>query len=63
MDVTGICALLTFLGCAYGSPLQDYVDRADPNYKYEVLKNLTYRGPDFTLYILNMTSQKWFDGK
>ena len=57
----GVCVVL-LAAHAYGGPLEDYVNRFDPHYKYDVLKNYTYKGPDFTLYILNMTSQKWKDG-
>lgn len=57
-----VLLLLAFV-CAHGGVLEDYVNRYDPHYTYEVLKDHTYRGPDYTLYVLNMTSQKWKDGK
>ncbi|XP_046562184.1 autocrine proliferation repressor protein A-like [Haliotis rubra] len=40
------------------TPLDDYVNKADPHYNYTVLE-WTYRGPEFTLYLINMTSQQW----
>ncbi|XP_064606085.1 autocrine proliferation repressor protein A-like [Liolophura sinensis] len=46
------------LGKCYSTPLDDYVNKADPNYKYEVL-DWKYRGDGFTLYLINMTSQQW----
>ncbi|XP_071108310.1 autocrine proliferation repressor protein A-like [Haliotis cracherodii] len=56
-----IVLLLLAFACAHGGVLEDYVNRYDPHYTYEVLKDHTYRGPDYTLYVLNMTSQKWKD--
>ncbi len=41
-------------------PLCDYVWAPDDHYKYELIE--TQRGVAVTLYTLNMTSQKWFDG-
>ena len=43
------------------TPLDDYVNRFDPFYKYEKIAEV--RGPGYTLYTLNMTSQKWKTGK
>lgn len=42
------------------TPLDDYVNTPDPHYAWSVIK--TYEQPDYTLYILNFTSQKWLDG-
>ncbi|XP_061192028.1 autocrine proliferation repressor protein A-like [Saccostrea echinata] len=39
------------------TPLDDYVHRPDSYYKYTEIGS--YRGPEYTMYILNMTSQKW----
>ncbi|XP_052266498.1 autocrine proliferation repressor protein A-like isoform X2 [Dreissena polymorpha] len=39
------------------TPLDDYVYRKDPAYKYDVIK--MYQMEGYTLYILNLTSQKW----
>ena len=43
------------------TPLDDYVNEYDPNYSFKVV-NYTYKGPGFTLFCLNMTSQKWLNG-
>ncbi|KAK7102758.1 autocrine proliferation repressor protein A-like [Littorina saxatilis] len=40
------------------TPLDQYVKAHDPHYNWTVLP-WTHRGPDFTLYAINMTSQKW----
>jgi hypothetical protein len=43
------------------TPLDDYVYKPDDHYRYEIIKQYTMDG--YTLYVLNMTSQKWLDGK
>lgn len=45
---------------AHGTPLDDYVSTPDPAYNWKRLQ--TYPQPTYTLYVLNMTSQQWFDG-
>jgi hypothetical protein len=50
-----------FIGAIHSTPLDDYVHAADPHFNWTVIQ--TYNQPDYTLYILNFTSQKWFDGK
>ena len=52
--------LLLFPTCQ-SSPLDDYVHAPDPYMNWTVLK--TYDMPDYVLYILNFTSQKWLDGQ
>jgi hypothetical protein len=43
------------------TPLDEYVNREDPAYSYYEVT--TYDDdPDFTVHVLNMTSQQWFDG-
>ena len=42
------------------TPLDDYVYAADPHFAWNIL--IRYDQPDYTLYILNFTSQKWLDG-
>ncbi len=42
------------------TPLDDYVNMPDPTYKYELLQTQKLTG--YTLYTINMTSQKWLDG-
>lgn len=49
------CLILTVITNA--TPLDDYVNTPDPNYKYELIK--TYNQEGFKMYVLNMTSQKW----
>ena len=44
-----------------GSPLDDYVNTPDPVFSWQRLQ--TYPQPTYTLYVLNMTSQQWFDGE
>jgi len=57
----GISLLVAFtLMSSNATPLDDYVNRPDPNYRYDVIDQ--YRGPDYTLYTINMTSQKWKTG-
>ncbi len=52
-----LCLLLALAGA---TPLDDYVKAPDPHYKYEVIK--VYELEGYTLYVLNLTSQKWLDG-
>lgn len=42
------------------TPLDDYVNTPDSHYTYKLIK--TYSQTGYTLFILNMTSQKWQDG-
>lgn len=41
------------------TPLDDYVNKPDPHYKYELIH--TYEMLSGKVYLLNMTSQKWQD--
>jgi hypothetical protein len=43
------------------TPLDDYVHANDSHFGWTIIK--TYQQPDYDLYILNFTSQKWLDGK
>ncbi len=43
------------------TPLDDYVYKPDDHYRYEILRR--YKPEGYTLYVLNMTSQKWLNGK
>ena len=52
--------LLYIASPARGTPLDDYVNTPDPVYGWRRLQ--TYPQPAYTLYVLNMTSQQWFDG-
>ena len=49
---------LAYLTC---TPLDDYVNKYDPNYSFKVL-DYVYKGDGYTLYCINMTSQKWLSG-
>ena len=49
--------LLAYLGQGRATPLDDYVNRPDPTYEYNLLSKV--RGVTHTLYSLNMTSQTW----
>lgn len=53
------CVLL-YTGVS-ATPLDDYVNRPDPTYKYEILE--AFEGPGYTLYNINMTSQTWKPGE
>ena len=44
------------------TPLDDYVNAPDPYYEYRDLGK-PFRGADYTTHFLNMTSQKWLNGK
>lgn len=52
---------LLFIGTIESTPLDDYVHADDPHFAWTVIR--TYDQPDYTLYILNFTSQKWLNGK
>jgi hypothetical protein len=43
-----------------GTPLDDYINKPDPAFSWKLIQ--TYPSPTYTVYILNMTSQQWFDG-
>ena len=53
---------LLLLGCAvtaFGTALDDYVNKPDENYAfYDTGQRLN--DTDWTGYVLNMTSQRWF---
>ncbi len=60
--IAGFCLILQLLG----APIDDYVWRFDPNYKWEYLgANYDLHGVDLTRtkswtgYVLNVTSLKW----
>ena len=54
-----IIASLCISSCE-STPLDDYVFANDSYFGWVVIK--TYNQPDYDLYILNFTSQKWLDG-
>ena len=49
-------------GVAYATPLDDYVNKYDPTYRYEDT-GITVKGDGFTSYYINMTSQTWLSCK
>ncbi|KAH9499584.1 hypothetical protein Btru_074198 [Bulinus truncatus] len=61
---TRLCLIATTVALMYGAlgtPLDDYVNTFDPNYSYTLLSKT--EGFDYTLHVLNMTSQKWLTEK
>ena len=57
----GVFFSLTAIDPSFATPLDDYVRAPDPTFNWTVIR--TYQQPDYVLYILNFTSQKWFDGR
>ncbi len=54
---TLLLLLSLLLSAVFGTPLDDYVQKPDPNFKYTLLSTQT--AGDVTAYIYNMTSQQW----
>jgi len=52
--------IATILNINYATPLDDYVNKPDPAFAWKLIQ--TYPSSTSTVYILNMTSQQWFDG-
>ncbi|CAF1507531.1 unnamed protein product [Adineta steineri] len=50
--------LLSIFNCE-STPLDDYVRSVDSHFNWSLIR--TYEEPDYKLYILNFTSQKWLD--
>lgn len=61
VNVLSLVILISFAERCSSAPLDDYVNTPDPNFSWRRLQ--TYPQASYTLYVLNMTSQKWFDGK
>jgi len=40
--------------------LDDYVNRENPLYEWNVIESFDY--PEYTVTVLNLTSQEWMDG-
>ncbi|CAF3418565.1 unnamed protein product, partial [Rotaria sp. Silwood2] len=51
--------IVTFVSQYQSTPLDDYVNAPDPHFSWTIIK--TYEEPDYKLYIVNFTSQKWID--
>jgi len=41
----------------FGTPLDDYVNKPDPSYRYEVVNTIAGKG--YTAYVIDMVSQTW----
>ncbi|CAF3739734.1 unnamed protein product [Rotaria magnacalcarata] len=50
---------IILIGQYESTPLDDYVNAPDPHFGWTIID--TYEAPDYKLYILNFTSQKWID--
>ncbi len=50
----------TIVNINCNTPLDDYVNKPDPAFAWKLIQ--TYPSETSTVYILNMTSQQWFDG-
>lgn len=58
--ITTVISLFIIDRCQ-STPLDDYVNVPDSHLAWHVIQ--TYSQPDYVLYILNFTSQQWFDGE
>lgn len=58
---TMILLMMMSMQGAEAAPLDDYVHRPDPFYSWTTL-NWSSRGPTYTLFAINMTSQMWLTG-
>lgn len=62
MKIKNFCSVLFLcIGISLQTPLDDYVNTPDEHYKYEVIETVQFS--DYKLVYINMTSQKWQDGK
>ncbi len=52
--------IASIISINYGTPLDDYVNKPDPAFAWKLIQ--TYPSSTYTVYILNMTSQQWFNG-
>ena len=59
--VFAILSCFLLIQQSQATPLDDYVHAPDSYFHWTVIRS--YQQPDYTLYIVNFTSQKWFDGK
>ncbi|CAF4008945.1 unnamed protein product [Rotaria sordida] len=50
---------IIFISRYQATPLDDYVNAPDPYFSWTIIE--TYEEPDYKLYIVNLTSQKWID--
>jgi hypothetical protein len=59
--LTVIVYVLIALNSCSSTPFDDYINAPDSVFSWKRLQ--TYPQGTHTLYVLNMTSQQWFDGK
>ncbi len=52
--------IASIINMTNATPLDDYVNTPDPAFTWKLIQ--TYPSSTYTVYVLNMTSQKWFDG-
>ncbi|XP_059147465.1 autocrine proliferation repressor protein A-like isoform X3 [Physella acuta] len=57
MKLASLLVVAAIVLATSATPLDDYVNTFDPHYTYRFLKKID--GPNYSLHILNMTSQKW----
>ena len=56
-----VITLILLIKNNHSTPLDDFVNQPDPAYDWNLLQ--TYPSPAYTVYILNMTSQTYFNSK
>ena len=52
--------IISMMDMSGSTPLDDYVNKPDPTFSWKLIR--TYPSSTYTVYVLNMTSQTWFDG-
>lgn len=53
--------IISITWIVYSTPLDDYVNKPDPAFSWRITQTNPYS--TYTVYILNLTSQTWFDGR
>jgi hypothetical protein len=61
IPISSVLIFVLILNTCSLTPLDDYVNTPDSTFSWKRLE--TYPRPTYTVYVLNMTSQKWMDGK
>ncbi|CAH1257925.1 Hypp1928 [Branchiostoma lanceolatum] len=60
ISVCLLCSLLVVIPAGVlTTPLDDYVNTPDSHYSYHEVLEWRLKGPGYTMYLLNMTSQQW----
>ena len=62
MSTKQVFCLIFTLSLVASNELDDYVNKDDGYYSYELMEDYIYKAPDYTSYTINMTSQKWLTG-